>query len=72
MFSSGLLVGTAINFEFDWVGDTIGGPGGASTDKDIVFECEGDGGVTAAKTVFTLTSAASITSSCVPLVENNV
>jgi len=45
---------------------------GTGTDKDIVFECEGDGGVTAAKTVFTLTNAASITASCVPLVENNV
>lgn len=69
---SGLRAVNNIVFEFDWVGDTIGGPGGASTDKDIVFECEGDGGVTQAKTVFTLTSAATITASCVPLVENNV
>lgn len=69
---SGLRIGNDIIFEFDWVGDTLGGPGGAGTDKDVVFECEGDGGVTAAKTVFTLTSAASITASCVPLVENNV
>lgn len=68
--SSGFLSGTSIDFEFDWYGDTIGGS--VETDKDIVFECEGDGGVTAAKTVFTLTSAASITASCVPGVENNV
>ena len=69
---SGLRVSNDIVFEFDHAGDTIGGPGGAGTDKDVVFECEGDGGVTAAKTVFTLTDAASITASCVPLVENNV
>lgn len=68
---SGLRVGNDIAFEFDHAGDTIGGPGAAGTDKDIVFECEGDGGVTAAKVVVTLTSAATITSSCVPLVENN-
>lgn len=69
---SGLRAGNDINFEFDHAGDTIGGPGGAGTNKDVVFECEGDGGVTQAKTVFTLTSAATITASCVPLVENNV
>lgn len=68
--ASGLRVGNDIVFEFDWVGDTVGGTAG--TNKDIVFECEGDGGVTAAKTVFTLTSAASITASCVPLAESNV
>jgi len=70
--ASGLRSENNINFEFDHAGDTIGGPNGAGTDKDVVFECEGDGGVTAAKTVFTLTNAASITASCVPLVENNV
>ena len=70
VFASPLRVGNAIVFEFDYVGDTLGGT--ANTNKDVVFECEGDGGVTAAKTVFTLTSAASITSSCVPLAENNV
>jgi len=67
---SGLRVGNAIVFEFDWYLDTLGG--NVETDKDIVFECEGDGGVTAAKTVFTLTSAASISASCIPGVENNV
>lgn len=69
---SGLRVINDIVFEFDHAGDTLGGPGGAGTDKDVVFECEGDGGVTAAKTVFTLTNAAEISASCVPLVENNV
>jgi hypothetical protein len=68
--SSGFRVGNTIAFEFDHAGDTIGGTAG--TDKDIVFECEGDGGVTAAKTIFTLTSAASITATCEPSVETNV
>ena len=68
--ASGLRVGNAIVFEFDWYGDTLGGP--IETNKDCVFLCEGDGGVTQAKTIFTLTSAASISASCVPLVETNV
>jgi len=59
-----------IVFEFDWYGDTLGGS--IETDKDIVFECEGEGGVTAVKTGIILTSSASITASCVPPVENNV
>ena len=67
---SGLRTVNDIVFEFDHTGDTIGGTAG--TDKDIVFECEGDGGVTQAKTVFTLTNAASITASCIPLPETNV
>jgi len=60
----------SIIFEFDWYGDTIGGD--VETNKDCVFLCEGDGGVTQAKTIFTLTDAASISASCAPLVENNV
>lgn len=68
--SSGFRVVNDIVFEFDWYGDIIGGP--IETNKDCVFLCEGDGGVTQAKTVFTLTSAASITASCIPLVETNV
>lgn len=68
--SSGFRVGNNIEFEFDHAGDTIGGTAG--TDKDMVFECEGDGGVTAAKTIVTLTSAASITATCEPSVETNV
>ena len=68
--SSGFRTGNNILFEFDWYLDTIGGS--VETDKDCVFLCEGDGGVTQAKTIFTLTSAASITASCTPLVENNV
>ena len=59
-----------IDFGFAYDQDTIGGTAG--TDKDIVFECEGDGGVTAAKTVFTATRTALISVTCQPGVENNV
>jgi len=61
---------TRIDFGFDYDGDTIGGSAGA--DKDVVFICEGDGGVTAAKTVFTISRAATIPVSCVPGIETNV
>lgn len=67
---TGLSIGTNIVFEFDWYGDTIGGP--IETDKSIVFECEGDGGVTAAQAIFDLTSQASISASCIPSAETNV
>lgn len=67
---TGFSTGTNIVFEFDWYLDTLGGS--VETDKNMVFECEGDGGVTAQKTIVLLTSAASITASCVPGVENNV
>ena len=63
-------VTNAISFTFDYDGDTIGGTAG--TDKDVVFECEGDGGVTAAKTVFTISRAATIAVQAVPGVESNV
>jgi hypothetical protein len=59
-----------IDFGFPYDSDTIGGSAGS--DKDVVFECEGDGGVTAAKTVFTITRTALIAVACIPGVENNV
>jgi hypothetical protein len=59
-----------INFTFDYDGDTYGGTAG--TNKDVVFECEGDGGVTAAKTVFTIIRSATIAVTCQPSVETNV
>ncbi len=67
------LSGNSLIWEFDHAGDTIGGTAG--TDKSIVFECEGDGGVTAAKTIFILTDPdinSSINASCVPPVETNI
>lgn len=69
--SSGFRSGNDIVFEFDFDGDTVGGPAGQN--KWVVFECEGDGGVTAAKVLFQITNAAAtITASCIPGVETNV
>jgi hypothetical protein len=55
---------------FDYDGDTIGGSAG--TDKDCVYLCEGDGGATQAKTLFTITRTTTIAFSCAPSVETNV
>ena len=55
---------------FDYDGDTIGGSAG--TDKNSVFLCEGDGGATQAKTLFTITRQTTIAFACQPGVENNV
>jgi hypothetical protein len=63
--------GNTIVYEFDYDGDTLGGTAG--TDKNAVFLCEGDGGVTQAKALYTLTdAAASVSVACVPPIENNV
>lgn len=55
---------------FDYDGDTVGGAAG--TDKDCVFLCEGDGGATQAKTLFTVTRITTVAFSCSPNVETNV
>jgi len=55
---------------FDYNGDTLGGP--ANTDKDCVFLCEGDGGATQAKTLYTITKIVKVSFSCAPAIENNV
>lgn len=55
---------------FDYDGDTIGGPAG--NDKDCVFLCEGDGGATQAKTLYTITRQTTVAFTCAPAVENNV
>jgi len=68
---SGLLSGVTIVYEFDYDGDTLGGTAG--TEKNAVFVCEGDGGVTQVKALYTLSdAAASVTVSAVPPIENNV
>lgn len=59
-----------ILFTFDYDGDTVGGTAG--TDKDCVFLCEGDGGATQAKTLYTLTRSTTIAFSCAPTAESNV
>ena len=58
-----------IAFAFDYTGDTVGGS--ADTDKDCVFLCEGDGGATQAKTLYTITKITTVSFSCAPPVENN-
>jgi hypothetical protein len=55
---------------FDYDGDTIGGPAG--TPKDCVYLCEGDGGATQAKTLFTITRITTVAFACIPAAENNV
>lgn len=43
-----------------------------SSDLDCVFVCEGDGGATQAKTLFTISNNATIAFACIPSAENNV
>ncbi len=59
-----------ISFAFDYDGDTVGGSAG--TDKASVFLCEGDGGATQAKTLFTITRNSTVAFACAPPAENNV
>ncbi len=56
-------------FAFDYTGDTVGGS--ADSDKDCVFLCEGDGGATQAKVLYTITKITTVAFSCAPPVENN-
>lgn len=58
-----------IVFTFDYTGDTVGGD--ANTDKNCVFICEGDGGATQAKTLYTITEQTTVAFACSPGVENN-
>lgn len=62
-------VSNKIIFEFDYTGDTVGGP--ANTNKNCVFLCEGDGGATQAKTLYTITQQTTVAFTCAPGVENN-
>lgn len=55
---------------FDYDGDTLGGTAG--TNKNAVFLCEGDGGATQAKTLYTITRQTTVAFACIPGVENNV
>lgn len=61
--------GGKLPFAFDYDGDTWGGIAG--TNKDVVMEVEGDGGATAAKTVFTISRTAIINVTCAPGLETN-
>jgi YD repeat-containing protein len=59
-----------IIFPFDYDGDTVGGTAG--TNKNCVFVCEGDGGATQAKTLYTISRITTVSFSCAPAQENNV
>jgi len=59
-----------IIFAFDYTGDSVGGT--PDTDKNCVFLCEGDGGATQAKTLYTITKITTVAFACAPPVENNV
>lgn len=54
---------------YDYTGNTE--DTGADTNKDCVFLCEGDGGATQAKTLFTITKVTTVAFSCIPGTENN-
>jgi len=56
-------------FSFDYTGDTVGGS--ADSDKNCVFICEGDGGATQAKTLYTISKITTVAFTCAPGVENN-
>lgn len=58
-----------IIFGFDYTGDNIGGT--PNTDKECVFLCEGDGGATQQKTLYTITKITTVAFACAPGVENN-
>lgn len=58
-----------IIFAFDYTGDSVGGT--PDTDKNCVFLCEGDGGATQAKTLYTITKQTTVAFTCAPGVENN-
>lgn len=68
--ASAANVSNKVIFEFDYTGDTVGGT--ANTNKNCVFICEGDGGATQAKTLYTINQQATVAFSCSPSVENNV
>ncbi len=58
-----------ISFPFDYTGDTVGGS--ANSDKNCVFVCEGDGGATQSKTLYTITETTTVSFACSPGTENN-
>lgn len=62
-------VDNKIIYAYDYTGNTD--DTGADTDKDCVFLCEGDGGATQAKTLYTITKVTTVAFSCAPTTENN-
>jgi hypothetical protein len=64
-----VLGGSTLTYEFDYA---TGGGGTGGVDQGSVMVVEGDGGVTQAKTLFTLQELATISVTCSPGTENNV
>jgi len=62
---------TVISFGYDYDGNTQAGLS-AGTNKDVVFQCEGDGIATQAKTIFTITRTATLNVSAAPGLESNM
>ena len=58
-----------IHYNFDYDSDTV--LGAAGTNKNCVFLCEGNGGATQAKTLYTLTRSTTIAFTCAPGTEQN-
>ena len=67
------LVSSSLSIVFAYAYDTNNQAGlNAQEDKDVVALCEGDGGATQAKTVFTITRSAQIAVACQPGLETNL
>ena len=58
-----------IIFNYDHTGNSE--DTGAGTTKNAVFLCEGDGGATQAKTLYSITAVTTVAFTCAPPVENN-
>ena len=62
---------TTISYAYDYDGNTQAGLP-AATNKDVVALCEGDGGATQAKTVFTISRTAIVNVAVAPGLETNL
>jgi YD repeat-containing protein len=62
---------TTISYAYDYDGNTQAGLA-AGIDKDVVALCEGDGGATQAKTVFTISRTAVVNVAVAPGLETNL
>ena len=62
---------TTISYAYDYDGNTQAGLPSA-TDKDVVALCEGDGGATQAKTIFTISRTAVVNVAVAPGLETNL
>jgi hypothetical protein len=63
-------IGTKIIFSYAYDTNTQAGLS-AATDKEVIVVVEGDGGATAAKTIFTITRRQTVSATCSPSQETN-